>query len=341
MADLIQLSVAVPSIVEVMKHYNRIRVYRSVTTQTGEYVEITTLDTRPVLESGKSVYDFTDTAGSNSYWYRTAYYNQDSGLESTPSVPQQGELSTALQLLTVEELKDLYLFGVDMTKDDGTPFPETLFQHYIRAAVAWLESHLGIPLAPHRYVDEPYDFVREDYRNWVWFSLNHYPLISVEKVDMYLPGGQLVRTFDSAWFQYHAESGQLQLTPPAESVGVLLLGASGVWPPYMLSYARSLPNAFRITYTAGFAPGTFPENLKAMIAMKAALGPLNIAGELIIGAGIASTSQSLDGVSQSISSTASAENTGYGARIKEYERHIKDDLPQLKRYYRGIRMVAV
>jgi energy-converting hydrogenase Eha subunit A len=64
---------------------------------------------------------------------------------------------------------------------------------------------------------------------------------------------------------------------------------------------------------------------------------------LIIGAGIAATSISLDGLSQSIQTTQSAENSGYSAVIKDYSEKLfgktKDDpfaiLKILKDYYKG------
>ncbi len=74
--------------------------------------------------------------------------------------------------------------------------------------------------------------------------------------------------------------------------------------------------------------------------MKAAIGPLNIAGDLIAGAGIANKSISLDGLSQSIGTTSSATNSGYGARILQYEKQMKHMLEGLRTHYTGIQMVV-
>ena len=74
--------------------------------------------------------------------------------------------------------------------------------------------------------------------------------------------------------------------------------------------------------------------------MKASLGPLNIAGDLIAGAGIATKSISIDGISQSIGTTASATNAGYGARIIQYDKQIKDQMATLRNYYLGMQMVV-
>ena len=76
--------------------------------------------------------------------------------------------------------------------------------------------------------------------------------------------------------------------------------------------------------------------------MRASLGVLDIAGDLVAGAGIASISIGVPGLNQSIGTTSSATNSGYGARIKSYSERMKEALPLLKRYYgKGSRLVVV
>lgn len=337
---LIPLPISVPNITAVLALFNRIKVYRSTVGEIGPYVELTTAATRPVLEPTKTFYEYLDPTGSSTYWYRSAFFHSVSSLESALSDPQQGGFFADLGVLSIEELKQHYLFGVDLTDDQGQSFPDSMFAHHIRSAVAWLESHLGIPITPRHYAEEKHDYARQDYEKWVWLSLDHYPVLSVESVKLVLPGEQVVKDFGSDWVHVQANSGQLQLMPPQGSVGVIALGTSGAWLPFLFTQARVIPDAFRVAYDAGFAQGQVPEDIRAMIAKKAAIGALNIAGDLIAGAGIASISLGLDGLSQSISTTSSATNSGYGARILEYLKEIKEDLPQLKRQWRGVRMVV-
>ena len=73
------------------------------------------------------------------------------------------------------------------------------------------------------------------------------------------------------------------------------------------------PNYWHAKYLTGFKK--IPNDLLNVLGMLASINVLNIAGDIILGAGIASYSLSLDGLSQSISSTSSATNSGYGARI--------------------------
>ena len=81
-------------------------------------------------------------------------------------------------------------------------------------------------------------------------------------------------------------------------------------------------------------------NIVEIVAKKAALGPLNLAGDLIAGAGIATKSISLDGISQSIGTTSSATNAGYGARIIQYQKQIDNAMKDLRNHYVGIQMVV-
>ena len=67
----------------------------------------------------------------------------------------------------------------------------------------------------------------------------------------------------------------------------------------------------------------------------------NIAGDLILGAGIARQSLSIDGLAQQIDSTSSATNSGYGARIINYNKEIKETLERLQGTYKRINFTVV
>lgn len=74
-------------------------------------------------------------------------------------------------------------------------------------------------------------------------------------------------------------------------------------------------------------------DLIAYIAKDAAIEVLERWGRLILGAGIAGYSISMDGISSSIDSTQSAENTGSTADIKLLQTDMKDIRNALKSYY--------
>jgi hypothetical protein len=129
--------------------------------------------------------------------------------------------------------------------------------------------------------------------------------------------------------------------PTAGTLSEILVGQGGSFLPAIYSGLDYLPQLFHFDYTAGFEDGKVPRNIIELIGMAASFGPFNLFGDLIAGAGIASKSISMDGLSQSINTTSSATNSGYGARLGLYGKHIKEQLPNLRRYYQGIRMTVL
>lgn len=75
---------------------------------------------------------------------------------------------------------------------------------------------------------------------------------------------------------------------------------------------------------------SWPQVFEDAIGLTASLLLLDTAGDLIVGAGIASKSISMDGLSQSINTTSSATNAGYGARVLSYGKRLKGIMDGLK-----------
>lgn len=336
---VITVKIVVANLEKAIETFNQIKVYRSVSGIEGAYVELTGSGTRIPLESATSIYEFVDTAGDAEYYYKVSYYQSASGLESSKSDAQKGEGDPALDIISVDELKVNYLFGLDMTNDAGVPYPDSLYEWFIKSAVSWVEIRLDLPIRPKSVVDERHDFYWEDYTKFIYLHLREYPVISVEEVKMVLPSEQVVQTFDPSWFNLRKESGILHIVPGTGSAGTILFGAGGAWLPFMRASNRFVPDVFRLKYTAGFANGV-PAIIKDLIGKVASFGPLNIAGDLLGGAGIASQSISIDGLSQSYNTTSSATNAGYGARLIQYKSEIKQVVPTLQRYYKGPRLAV-
>lgn len=350
----ITTTIIVENIATVMESYDQIQIHRS-TTESGTYVELTDAQTRLVLAAGQTVYDHIDSSGSPTYWYKFRYYNSVSTAEGSFSDAAIGEKDSALDIISVLDLKTNYLFGLDLTDDNGTPYPDSLYAFFIKSAVSSLEHKLDIKIKRTDYEDERHDFYRDDYESYIFIKLNHHPVISVQVATLVLPGEQTVMTFDQDWIHVQRESGQVQMVPGVGSAGSILLGAGGAWLPFIYGGSRFIPDAFRITYTAGFgrrtiatavSPSdpdldTIPDDIVDVVGKMASFGPLNIAGDLLGGAGIASQSVGIDGLSQSFSTTSSATNAGYGARLLQYSKELKEVIPTLRKTYKGIALTIV
>lgn len=242
-------------------------------------------------------------------------------------------------LITVAELKARYLHGVDLRDDNGNELPDATLEHYIRSAQAAIAKDLDILLEERTIVDEARDFYGNDYHQYSYIRTSFRPLNQVDRIVAKWPVGSGVIEFNDEWIKADYVSGQINLVPTSGTISAFLVQQDGAFLP-MLTGRDYIPSLFRIDYTAGFKTGEVPIDILEVIGMAASLGPFNIAGDLIAGAGIANKSISLDGLSQSIGTTSSATNAGYGARILQYEKQIKEKMTNLRAYWKGMPMVV-
>jgi len=262
-------------------------------------------------------------------------------------------------LITPAVLKRRYLHGVNTKDDNGKELSNQTLSEYINNAVGWLEEELDIPIRPLVFSEANGNQELHDYRhtdtfwNWNFIRLDVYPVISVESVKVMFPTDEELIEYPSGWFRLEQDTGILRLVPDSGSVPAVLTH-SGVLIPHLALQRRLIPQMLQIEYTAGFELDRIPVLLNNIIGLKAAIDVLNIAGDLITGAGIASQSIGLDGLSQSIATTSSATNAGYGARIIQYESQLFGGggagfggskkpglLQKAKENYKGIRIDVI
>tara|TARA_Y100000034_G_C6889457_1_gene408917 strand:- start:496 stop:1845 length:1350 start_codon:yes stop_codon:yes gene_type:complete len=335
----VELTVKVVDEATVRERYNEVVLYRSITGIAGSYTELDAL----ILQVDTNSYEFTDVTGDSAYYYSSAY-RQTVGPElSQQSDPILGSSDPQDLLLTIDELADIYLFGATLTNDDGNPFPDRMFRHYIEAATDWLAKELDIQLIATDISEELHDHFAKDYGRWGYFQLHEYPIIGIDEVKFQYPSmtDEVIISDDWIVLCDGGVSGVIQVVPGQGNIADVLL-IPGMLMPLWSGATGRVPGIWKISYRAGFEPGECPADLKHAIAMQAAIGVFNIAGDLIAGAGIANKSISVPGLSQNVGTTSSATNSGYGARIIEYQKELKEMLPNLRRFYgKGTRMVVV
>lgn len=335
----ITITIFAANIAEVVEcGYDRLLLERSVDSGLT-WQEITSPDRRVVLEADRTDYTLIDGSGQDTYLYRTRYIDTKTCEKSEPSEDILGIGLAVNGILTVPDLKSRYFFGIDLTDDAGNPLSDEVFRHYILTAIRWFEHQLDIPILPTTFCDF-HDYFREDYRAFNFIQLDNYPLIEVLEFRVQYPSGQNVIVFPQEWLRVNREHGQVQIVPTAGTLSEILVGQGGSFLPAIYNGMDYLPQLFQLEYIAGFEAGKVPRNIVDLIGKFASLGPFNIFGDLIAGAGIANISLSMDGLSQSVATTSSATNAGYGARIIQYTKEIKDQIPVLRRYYKGIRGIV-
>lgn len=343
---VIRLTFTVPNIQAVIDSYDRIKVYRSVTGVAGPFLEISVEGTRPVLEPNLVQYEFVDSFGDTDYFYTNSFFDSSLAVpESAQSdPPSQGVSDPALDILSVQMLKSIWLFGVPLKDEAGNPMPDLAYEHYIRAAVGWVSRMLDLPIIPVVYTEDvplKLDFIRQDYYKYIRLKVHEYPILSVESIKLVLPTNVEVISFDPTWWQIQDFSGQLEILPGSGSIAVITLGQTGAWLPLIYGWTDFIPMVFRVAYTAGFPKGKVPPEIIDLIGKVAAIGPLNIIGDIVgLGPGITGKTLNTDGLMSRVDASGRGRYSGYSARILAYWSEINATVIRLRQYYRGIPLVV-
>lgn len=334
--SVIKLTPVVAAIADVAKVFDRIMVYRSTEGKAGPFLPITTRATSLAINANQTVYEYEDLNGDESYYYCLQYLNVQTGAVSGLSDAQMGSGNAYLGIISVDQLKTNYLFGVDLTDPQGNPIPESFFTFFLASAASWVEKQLDIPLVPTSVVDERHDWTQTQRTSYSWIQLDRHPVISVDSVRIAYPGQPLSDVLPPQWVVLDKDKGSVQLVPGGASSFAFNNGMGLGAYPWSMGPARYIPNFYSVTYSAGFLPNQCPPEIADLVGMTAAIPVLDVAGDLLGGAGIASQSISIDGLSQSINTTSSPMYSGYGARVNLYNDGIKEKIAVLRQYYRGM-----
>jgi len=280
-------------------------------------------------------------------WFYRAFSGNPEASRAFSRVVAQAAADDGL-LISVERLKRHELLGINLTDDAGNPFPDDTFREAIREATDALESELDLTLWPTTIAEEVHDYREEMYhRTFGHFQLRRRPLIAVDHVHASYPSlqdGPLV--LPPEWVVItNPKWGNFNLVPQTGTLAQFLTAQSGhgnqaLFGPLFLTGASWWPGIFKIAYQAGFAIGHVPPRIQHAVALQASLQILDIAGDLIAGAGIASTSHSIGGLSSSISTTASATNHGYGAKRGNYIENLKVLKARIRAEYHGTHLLG-
>lgn len=239
-------------------------------------------------------------------------------------------------ILSPSELKSLYFYGIPIQEKNGTEMSEHAIYTYIKSAQKQVEGYLSLLLEKQVY-EESVTFYREDFKNYIYLQTS-YPVVTPHRVQGYLaetkqieyPSDWLVSRKTDDGFSYHR---RVHIIPVGSTTGAVLT-FSGVQ-PYIGMYGRSfIPDYWRVCYCTGW--DRIPEDILTVVGKYASMLIFHQMGDIILGAGIANYSLGVDGLSQSIGTTSSATNAGYGARIVGYHNDLKVEMVRLKEKYCGM-----
>lgn len=239
--------------------------------------------------------------------------------------------------ITATWLKNIYFFGIDLTDENGNPMPDEIFELGIHQAKNYIESKTNVKLEPTEIKSELRDYIITDYSNWGYFSTYYKPVNEVTRLQIRYGSGTYSLPLD--WIRIKKEQGIINLIPTASTYGTTIISSDGSFLPILFRRFSYVPAIIEIDYKAGF--DDLPDLILNTIGMQATLNAFDILGDLVGGgAGIANYSISIDGLSQSVGTTSSPTNAGYGARILQYQKEIKENIKTIKAKYQGIPLSA-
>lgn len=235
-------------------------------------------------------------------------------------------------LLTPADLKELYLFGIPLTDKQKNVLSDRVFEFAIKASQEYFERKLDIIIKQTLLKQERQDYVINNYVNWGFLTTNKRPVWRIESIRL-IYGNQKIFNVPNEWIQLDELVGEIHLIPTIGAFSTHLIGQGGLLLPLLTHRHDYVPGVFEMDYTVGWPDDKIPQDLLEVIGKRATNYILNIMGDILLGAGIANQSLSLSGLSQSIGTTQSAENSAYSARVRMYDKDIKDYLKDAKQIF--------
>ena len=250
----------------------------------------------------------------------------------------EGEWGT---VLTPDDFRYTYLWGTDFKATNGQHFTDEQVQYFIDAAVTEMERRLNITIRKRRikcedvieknhlqrkvdYDDEetPYDFSYRKIQRYGMIQTKQRPLLKVTRCTLLNKG-------------HNNDDDLLPSTVLDKKNGVIKFlkrpfKPNDTWKGIceaISPFGAETWNShlfYSVNYEAGYETSDdIPEDLRHNIGLMIAISLLNVIGDGLM-AGFSSSSLSMDGVSESFSSTQSATSATFGARIMEYRKELED-----------------
>lgn len=276
---------------------------------------------------------------------------QETASATIVQMPSQFTALFKLEDLTAKYLQDNYLTGFVFKGQDGQPLPPAFFEDKIANAIARLESVTHIDVLQRTVLSEKHDYMTTDYLNYAFMQLYRIPCQSVSEVRAVYPTGQTIQVFPNEWVRLYVEHSQFHLVPTSGSLAQVMLGGGNGYLPFIFAGLSYLPNLWEVDYVSGFKPDAIPRDVVAVICKLASIEVLTIVSDLVGPLGVASSSLSIDGMSQSMSRQLPA----FKARIDNYKMDLglmgpglgvegkfnTGEIGQLRRTYIGMVMASV
>lgn len=244
-------------------------------------------------------------------------------------------------LMSPSYFLEKYFFGIQIKDQYGVSMSEDNLRRYIVEGQSEMERFLDISFQK-KVIKENRTFEMRDFVEW-GFIPTLYPVCDAYKLEGFINDVKQIE-YPSEWLSVKKNSDGknfhrcVYIVPGSGGARTNSVVYSGITPHLGFLGRQDIPYYWTIEYVTGF--DQVPNDIVDAVGMLSAMKLFHILGDIVLGAGIASLSLGIDGLSQSISTTSSATNAAYGARIQGYITDLKRILPELKKYYVGTRMLV-
>ena len=250
-------------------------------------------------------------------------------------------------IVTPDDCRYTFLWGTDFKATNGSMFTDEQIQWFIDAATAEMARQLNITIIKKRiksmvtveqkhlvkgadYDDEetPYDFSYRKIQRYGMIQTKQRPILNVTRCTLINKGQNddvdllpsVVPDKKNGVIKFLKRPWKPSDTWTGINDAICRFGAE-TWNPHLF---------YAIDYDAGFETSDeVPQDLRHMIGKMAAISLLNVIGDGLM-SGFSSSSLSMDGVSESFSSTQSATSAYFGARIAVYQKEVQEYISQNK-----------
>jgi hypothetical protein len=241
------------------------------------------------------------------------------------------------QVISAQEMKQMYLFGLPLTDRNGQDLPEQVYNDYIMSAQEEIENTLNIKLQK-QVIEENLSYFRDEFQQMGYVSVT-YLINEMVSLDGFLGTIRQIQ-YPKEWLSARKTSDgesfyrNFYIVPNQGAATTGSLVYNGIIPYIGISSYDQIPNYWTTKYVTGF--DRVPRDLMNIIGKLAAINVLELIGDLALGRpGLSNISLGIDGLSQSLGSK------GYEGRIKMYLEDIKNSMDRIRNTYKGFTFTSM
>jgi len=248
------------------------------------------------------------------------------------------QLSNNSLLFSASEFREQWMWGIPICSATGETLSDYTINQRILSAQKLVENLLGVKLFP-QIMSENQDFEIEQFVNWSFVLTNWKVVSPISLTGNY--NQQQILIYPAEWLSVQRTNdnvafNNLFIVPNGQNnVALNFLYVS--FSALVINGLKRVPNFWLITYVTGFNP--IPADIIRLVGLMVSIDVLIMTEQGIAGKsmfGLASSSVSLDGLSQS----ASKINGGniFQSRIKSEQDQVNVLTQQLRNIYGGIKL---